>query len=373
MNSRYARVTVMAAALAVVAVSVSWLCGDGVGPTANGPGDEELLSRPAQETVWNQIDTTPVLTERSAPAVHMNFPPLSERVARASAVVRAEMTALTESQQLVCKVSRVIYGRVPGDVLHVDGLAAGARARLRAQLGRKPTDAEVAAAFAKTDNFEIGRKVILFLEQGCRPDEPLACRYQGMTYDVPPKHPLDKTEKEIVETIRSGSYLSPDINPANLGPYLRASESVVRAELTKIGRKSASWKVEAVLHLGSPGKGGQRDPQQQPPPATIAVGLDTWQLRAESIANYRAARQGKSAATPQEIKEEYDRLVGSELRTGRQAILFIRSREDAGEKSTFKLIGILQDDPAGGKPIDRTDAKIREEIKKDDWRTTIYL
>ena len=59
----------------------------------------------------------------------------------------------------------------------------------------------------------------------------------------------------------------------------------------------------------------------------------------------------------------------NELRIGLQAILFIRSQEGAGEKSTFKLIGILRDDPANGKPIDQTDAKIREEIKKDDWRT----
>ena len=377
MGNRYARVTVMAAALAVVAAFVSWLCGDGVGPTANGPGGEELLRRPAEETAWNQIDTTPVLTESSGRTVPMRREPLEIRVARASAVIRAEMMAVTESQQLVCKVTRVIYGRVPGDVLHIDGWRevdfARNRARLRAKLGRKPTDAEVTAEITKTTGFEIGRKVILFLDQGWKPGEPLVCRYQGMIYDVPPRRLLEETEKEIVETIRSGSYLSPDINPADLGPYLRACESVVRAKLTQIGKTSASWKVEAVLHVGLPSKGGERDPEQEPPPATIAVGLDTWRLRAEAIANYRAAQQGKSSATPQEVKKEYDRLVGSELRIGLQAILFIRSQESAGEKSTFKLIGILRDDPGNRNPIDRTDAKIREEIKKDDWRTTIYL
>ena len=372
MRNRYARLTVMAAALVLVAVFVSWLSGDSVAPTANGPGEEQPLPRPAEDIAWNRIDTTPVLTGSSGGTVHMRFPPLSQRVARASAVVRAETMALTESLQLVCKVSRVIYGRVPGDVLHVDRATDGTRARLRAGLRRKPTDAEVAAEFSNTNDSIIGREVILFLDQGWKPDDPLACRYQGMTYDVPPKHPLDKREKEIVETIRSGSYLSPDINPADLGLYLRACESVVRAELTKIGERSVVWEVEAVLHVGSPSKGGERAPGQQPPPATIAVGLDTWRLRAESIANYRTAQQGEPSATPQEVQKEYDRLVGDELQTGRQAILFVRSQEDVGEKSTFKLIGILHDDPANGKPIDQTDAKIREEIKKGNWRK-MYL
>jgi hypothetical protein len=375
-SNRYAKATVMVAALAVVAVFVSWLCGDGVGPAPNAPSDQQPLRRPAEEIAWNQIDTTPILTESSGRTVQLRREPLSIRVARASAIVRAEMTALTESQQLVCKVTRVIYGRVPGDVLHVEGLrdadVVRTRARLRAKLGRRPTDAEVAAEIPKTTVFEAGRKVILFLDQGRKPDEPLVWRYQGMTFDAPPRHPLEKTEKEIVETIRSGSYLSPDLNPADLGPYLRACESVVRATLTKVGKTSALWKVEAVLHIGSPSRGGERDPEQQPPPATITVGLDTWRLRAESIANYRAAQQGEPSATPEEVKREYNRLVASELRTGRQGILFIRSQENAGKKSAFKLIGILQDDPGNGKPIDQTDAKIRQEIKKGDWRA-IYL
>ena len=65
MSNRYARVTVMAAALVVVAVFVTWLCGDGVGPT-----------RPAEEIAWNQIDTTPVLTESSSSAYISTSNPL---------------------------------------------------------------------------------------------------------------------------------------------------------------------------------------------------------------------------------------------------------------------------------------------------------
>ncbi len=379
MSNRYAKVAVMAAALAVVAVSLSWLRGDGVGPTANGPGDEGLLPRPAQETAWNQIDTTPVLTGSSAGTVHLREPPLEMQVAKASAVVRAETMALTESQQLVYKVARVIYGRLPGDVLHIDtrGDMEATRIDLRAKLGRKPTDAEVTAEFSRAISSDIGREGILFLDQGRKPDddqgwkpgEPLVYRcLSGIRGDDPPGHRLEKAEKEIGEIIRSGSYLSPNISPEDLGPYLRACESVVRARLTKIGKRSALWKVEAGLHVGSPSKGGEPDPQQQPPPATIAVALDTWRLRAESIANDRALQQGKSSATPQEVKKEYDRLVGSELQVGAEAILFIKSQEDAGEQSTFKLIGILHDDPGNGKPIDQTDAAIREEIMKGDWR-----
>jgi hypothetical protein len=374
MSNRYAKVTVMAAALAVVAVSLSWLRGDGVGPTANGPGDEELLRRPAQETAWNQIDTTPVLTESSGGTMHLGALTLEMQVARASAVVRVEMMALTESQ-LVCKVTRVIYGRVPGDVLHIEGLpgAGHARAHLqRKDRDRKLTGAQIKAEILRMSGFEIGRKAIVFLDQGWKPNEPLVCGCRGMICDGPQANLLEKMEKKIVETVGSGSYLSPSIRPGGLGPYLRACESVVRARLTKIGKRSAVWKVEAVLHVGSPSRGGEPDPQQQPPPATIAVALDTWRLRAESITNYRAAQQGKSSATPQEVKKEYDRLVGSELQVGAEAILFIKSQEDAGQQSTFKLVGILHDDPDNGKPIGQTDAKIRQEIKKGDWRA-IYL
>ena len=379
MSNRYAKVTVMAAALAVVAVSLSWLRGDGVGPTADGPGEGELVRRPARETAWNQIDTTPVLTGSSAGTVHRRQPPLEMQVAWASAVVRAETMGLTESHQLAYKVTRVIYGRVLGDVLHIDTRwdMEATRINLRAKLGRKPTDAEVTAEFPRTVNAVIGRKEILFLDQGRKPDEdqgwkpgePLVYRCRsGIVGDDPPGHRLEKAEKEIVEIIRCGSYLSPNIGPVDLGFYLRACESVVRARLMKIGKRSAMWKVGAVLHVGSPSKGGEPDPQQQPPPATIAVALDTWRLRAESITNYRALQQGKSSATPQEVKKEYDRLVGSELKVGAEAILFIKSQEDAGEQSTFKLIGILHDDPGNGKPIDQTDAEIRQEIKKGVWR-----
>ncbi len=373
MSNRYARVAVLAAALALVAVFVGWLSGDGVRPTANGPNAEGPPPSPVRGIAWEQIDTTAALTNSSGGTLRMNWPPLSERVASASAIVRAEMISLTESQQLVCKVERVIYGRVPGDVLHVEGLTAGTQAKLWSQLGRKPTDAEVAAEFPKTDRFKAGRQVIMYLEQGWKPDDPLAFRSHGTTYHVPPNRPLDEAERKIVETVRSGSFLSPRISPAALGPYLRASESVVRAELTKIGKRSASWKVEAVLHVGSPDKGGHRAPGQRPPPARIAVGLDTWRLRAESSAYYRALTQEKSSATERETKEEYDRLVGSELWIGLQAILFVRSTKDVGEKSTFKLIGILPDDPGNGKPIDQTEAKIREVIEKGEWRSTIYL
>jgi hypothetical protein len=306
------------------------------------------------------------------------------QVVGASAVVRVEMMALTESQ-LVCKVTRVIYGRVPGDVLHIEGLpgAGHARAHLqRKDRDRKLTGAQIKAEILRMSGFEIGRKAIVFLDQGWKPNEPLVCGYRGMICDGPQANLLEKMEKKIVETVGSGSYLSPTITPGGLGPYLRACESVVRARLTKIGKRSALWKVEAVLHVGSPSKGNvgrimwygkgetARDPQ--PPPATIAVALDTWRLRAESITNYRALQQGKSSATPQEVKKEYDRLVGSELQVGAEAILLIKFQEDAGEQSTFKLIGILHDDPGNGKPIDQTDAKIRQEIKKGDWRA-IYL
>ncbi len=56
------------------------------------------------------------------------------------------------------------------------------------------------------------------------------------------------------------------------------------------------------------------------------------------------------------------------MKVAAEAILFIKSQDDAGEQSAFKLIGILHDDPGNGKPIDQTDTEIRQEIKKGDWR-----
>ena len=202
-------------------------------------------------------------------------------------------------------------------------------------------------------------------------------RYQGLSHDVPPKYPLDDYEKRIVEVIKTGAHLTPRLTPGGLGPYIRASDKVVRARLTKIGDVSTEWRVAGVLQAAPPRVGGS---EEQAPrkervevhtertPTVITVRLDTWRLRAESVINYRAAQDPTQASTETEVQKELTRLVNAELAPGQEAILFIRPAEKAQGKATYKLVGILRGDRDKPKHIDQLDKRIREIIEKGEHR-----
>ena len=309
---------------------------------------------------------------------------LRDKVRQSSAIVRGDMVELTDSH-LVCKVTRVIYGRIPGDVLHVRGSGVradpdSARRSLRRTLGRRATEDEVKAYLLKRRHFEVGgRDVVLFLNQCRSADNAVVCqclaKWSGINPDFreDPQEYLDKREKEIIEVIKAGTYLTPKTTPESMAPYVKASERVVRGKLRKIGTTTAEWQVTSVLHLAPPSGKRSADgalqeepakPQDEATPATITVGLDTWQLRAEAIVNYRAARSRKQPAAEEEIRKEFARLVGTELTVGQEAILFIKAGEATGEKEVHKLLGIVHGDPDDPKRLDQIEKEFPDLINR---------
>ena len=329
---------------------------------------------------WADIDTRPLLTASSSTSSTLLFAlPLSMRVARASAIVRCEVVGLTETD-LVCKLTRVIYGRLPGQLLHVEDWVAKARLRLRAELGREPTREEV-KDYA-LEGFKASHDVILFVDRVRKTDGVLFCRTKGISCDVPPSHPLDEHEKEIVEFIKSGAHLTPALVPGGLGPYVRSSDIVVRPRLTKIGETAAEWEVAGVVHTAPPDHGppaAKRTSKEQAAEestklagTTIKVGLDAWRLRAESIVNYRGTQQPdkpvKEGDIQKDIQKEFAGLVETELQVGREAILFLRKSSRTKETVTYGLVGTLHDDPKKKIRIDDMEKKIREMIKKGEHR-----
>ena len=295
---------------------------------------------------------------------------LAKNVSQASAVVRGQMMKLTDTH-LVCKVTRLIYGRNPGDLVHLplnlsEARTATARRSLERRLHREPTDAEVKAYLLSF--FKVGREVILVLGRCRQTEAGMECQclirwsVSNPKFRPGPREYLDRREKEIFELIKSGKYLVPSPMPLRI----RASERVVRAKLTKIGRRSTDWQITRVLHVrpaapglaaNAPAEGQGTRTQNQGPPDTIT--LDTWRLRAEAIVRYRAAREPGQASTEKRIQEEFARLVGAELALGREAILFLRPKERAGGKGACKLIGILHGDSDDPDRIEQLEKQVR--------------
>lgn len=361
-----ASAAVAAVALAVLAV-VAWRVNGGAGaqgrPAAPGGAGGGT----------DQVAQAPPAPGRTASAFY--FPPTAIRVSWAEAVVRATMQDLP-GDHMVCNLTRAIYGRVPGDVLHVDvrGFTDIARHEAGAGLGRDPNQAEIKAALWKRMNFQPGRDVILYLDQCHKSGDVVACRHGGATYDVPPKHLLDDHEKEIVEVVRSGAHLtSADKYPDR---YIPRCDLVVRGRLERVGQASAEWKVMGVLYIAPPG--GPRQPgqpaaiapgpQTAPAPEAITIGLEPWRLRAECIIRYRPEKGPAKAPPGKEVAEEFARLVKAELTVGQEAILFLKGPPAAEAEAPHGLIGILRGDPAKPGDLDRIEKRLRGTIGTGEYR-----
>lgn len=377
---RFGRLAFAAAVLALVVL-----------PTHGLPAGSP--SPPATSTRREDVNTAALLAGARGQAILAGF--LMKRVwtvsldvARSSAVVRAKMVELTDTQ-LVCKLTRVIYGRIPGEVLQVDhwGLPSlrieVAQYRLRRELGREPTDAELKAHEVRGSDFTAGGDLILFLDQ-CRQTDvnsssgsssgATVCRCLFRWDARNPRRPLDAREEEVMKVIETGAHL----NPSSPSVYLEWSEAAVRAKLTKIGEKSSQWQLKGVLcatvratihppHRGSflrPANQEEFEAYAKQMPTTLSVGLDPWRLRAEAICGYRAVQQPGRPATEKEIQKEFARLVRTELPPGREAILFIRPQEDAPGKAAWKLVGILRDDPGRPRQIDQLEKRVRQMVGK---------
>jgi len=285
------------------------------------------------------------------------FPPDWMRVAESSAIVRVMATAKT-GNTLVCRPIRVIYGRIPDEPLVIERF--------------RPVE----------QDFKTDREVIVYLAGYRQGDGTMGLRSNGMTLDVPDKYPLDRHEQDLISVIAGGSFLFlPSISPDDLSSFVERSDIILRARLTKVGEESSEWEVAGdVLRIVPPGRDGaarakNKDLQQSqevPVPATVAVSLDPWRLRAESIVRYRAARQPGQSFAREEVRKEFARLVRGELQAGREAVLLLRSPEHGKEKGAYEPVGILREDPAHPKRLDQAIAVIRDIVgqgSEGSWRS----
>jgi hypothetical protein len=290
----------------------------------------------------------------------------------------------------VFDVSRVVYGRVPGRTLHVRGFPGRdlARANLARTLGREPTEPEMADEVRKLAGFEPGRNVLIFLnsvETPARPGDPVVCISGGTCFDVPPRFPLDAFEKEIVEVVRTGAYLTPESETAgSLGSFIRSSDRIVRAKLAKAGETTSDWTVSSVVYAGitrGRGEGAWTKPLEplqleaetaRVQGSTVTVGLDPWRLRAESVATYETAVKREGPPGEEAIRKQFDQLLGSELAAGTEAILFLRTAETPKAEAAFGLVGILRADPVQPDRLDSFEKAIRRTVESGEFNN-IYL
>jgi hypothetical protein len=305
-------------------------------------------------------------------------------VQEASAIVRVKMLALKDDV-LEYEVIRVIYGHADGKVLHVrshmndqdvrNWLRQGARESKKEV--REPSAEEVRAEAVRQNYFKVGREVIVFLMGGPQGTNPAVWLSLAGCYDSP-HFPLDNFEKAIVDVIKTGTHLRPDITPPREGmcrllPCIRSSERVVRARLVKVGETSAQWQVSGLLYVAPPPRqrpgsapagNGPAEAVQPEKPATISVELATWRARAETIVRYRVAQQPGTAVKEEDIQVEFTRLLKDELTPERGAILFIRPREKPGDGAVYMLLGIAYGDPDKANSLDQHEKAIRKVIAK---------
>jgi hypothetical protein len=289
------------------------------------------------------------------------------------------MVELTETQS-VYKVSRVIYGRLAAEKpLAVELFPAkDCRLMLRSELGREPTEAEVKAEQARLANFEAGRERILFLDQVRTRDNKVVWLGLGGFGGYPADEPLDAREKEIVEILRSGAHLRlPRLSPEDVSDYAHASDRIVRARLAKVGGTNTTWEVETVLSVGpipwvSRTEALLKEKEESARLMGTAIELDAWRLRAEAVANYEANRDSNRPATEDEIRKEFDRMVQAELSVGKEAILFLKTSSAEESALTYRLVGMLPDEPEKAHGIDDLEKAIRDLLQRG-VQNTMYL
>jgi len=180
-----------------------------------------------------------------------------------------------------------------------------------------------------------------------------------LTYDRPPDNSLDAAEREICEVIRDGEYLSPDVTSAALAPYMRRSDQVLRGRLLEIRDGTGVWKVRAVMHKTSP-DGGKEDASLGS--RTIEVGLGCWQLRAEAIAAMEN-RSVPASMLADRSREEFHRLVRSEMAIGQESIMFLKSRRTGPQEPTLELIALVSARGNQDQSIDELENAVRSVIE----------
>ena len=186
----------------------------------------------------------------------------------------------------------------------------------------------------------------------------------------------DENDKRILEIVKSGTHLLPGKGPHHLPFYIRHSQLIVRAKLVKRDDVASHWwdVSETVCSRSKDSSGtpfwrelsrnAVADAKEDQP--KITVSMTPWWLRAEAIVRAQAIEQTDPKQTKKRIQEEFNRLVSTDLKIAREAILFLRPNDDPAEKALYSPAFVFPEDPDDPGYLDQLDTKIRGIIERDE-------
>jgi hypothetical protein len=287
-------------------------------------------------------------------------------VARSSAIAVCTIVQMPKEGEEglgVCKVERVIYGKLP-------------EKRIRLYLSHA----------------RLGATRVFYLT-AIPPEVEAQVDYRVHGYGPIDVGEVGELEQEVVEIVEKGDHLTPpDLSAYHLGMYVRASQRIVRAKLRKVGANEGEWKVldelefepfseddakgmrragltvaDATAAQGLRGLEPAEGTAELRPsePGVVRVGLATWRLRAETVAGYRSYRDAKRACTEQEIQKQFDRLVAAELEVGTHAILLLRAPIGA---DTYSLVGNVLPDPNDPERVEKAWKALSKIIESGEYK-----
>ena len=287
-------------------------------------------------------------------------------VGNSSLIVRGKFAKFTKIG-FECDVDHVIYGKLPAQgpakpVLEVpyfppnymEDWAAKVRTRLREKDGREPSDDEVVEAmWGQMNGYTVGNEVILGLNWPKKTDKGWQFQASYSSPTLAGWTPLDEQEEEIIAVIESGEYLDtkkyaewgpregaaldedfvPSWPAATLALVANSVPLIVRVRLIELAEPWGKWRIVGVL------KG-------KPDNDVVTLDHELFGLRAEAVARHRARQDGTPPGQIAAVtKRVFDRLLGRELVTGKEAILFLRPAERPAEGVQFRLLERSYDDP----------------------------
>jgi len=119
--------------------------------------------------------------------------PLSAQLVTAEAAVRVKMLKI-DPRYLECREIRTIFGSVPRPLIRVEGMPG-------AVAGGDPEDRDAWPRYVQMNHFEVGREVILLVDD-CREENGVTiCRWRQTWIDSI-QRPLDRLEEKIIEVLK---------------------------------------------------------------------------------------------------------------------------------------------------------------------------
>jgi hypothetical protein len=345
------------------------------------------------------VESVPILPQwLSSGRAPQGEPLPSIQVARSSAIAICtivEMPKEGKEGRGVCKVERVIYGRLP-------------QQRIRLYL----------------THARLGATRVFYLT-AIPPGADAEVDYSVYGFGPIDVGNVREHEEEVVEIVKDGDHLTPpDLSGYHLGMYIRASARIVRAKLKKVDKSEAEWSVldelefepfpkadvkgmQGVAPAVADATAGQGPHGAEPPalareprptkPRVVRVGLMTWRLRAETVAGNHAAHEPEVAVvmdgpeggpvtgpevsvagqvdvhessgrpTEKEIQQAFDRLVTDELKPGTEAILLLRPGQRAG---TYNVVGNFFADPESPGHLERAWNTVKKIVDSGEYKDT---